>query len=216
MPDKTRLQTEINFLSALERGDVVTQRSLAKRISVSVGLINALLKRAVQKGFVKAKAAPYKRYAYYITPKGFAEKSRLVADYIEASLDFFRRARQEYAALFSRAQARGVRRFVLVGRGELAEIALLAAREVDVEILGILDCEVSAERLYGLRVLRSLDDVTESNTLVITASRHPQEVFDWVRDRFADQQVLAPPHLRIVRQPLDFRPPKVLPKGTGR
>lgn len=86
----------------------------------------------------------------------------------------------------------------------------------DVEILGILDCEVSAERLYGLQVLRSLDDVTESNTLVITASRHPQEAFDWVRDRFVDQQVLAPPHLRIVRQPLDFRPPKLPPKGTGR
>ena len=47
----------------------------------------------MKKGFVKAKAAPYKRYAYYLTPKGFNEKSRLVAQYLEVSLDFFRTAR---------------------------------------------------------------------------------------------------------------------------
>jgi DNA-binding MarR family transcriptional regulator len=86
---------EIEFLTSLEEGTVISQMTLSQRINVSVGLINALIKRAVRKGYVKVKSAPYKRYAYYLTPKGFAEKSRLVAQYLEISLGFFRQARQE-------------------------------------------------------------------------------------------------------------------------
>ena len=100
MADKTGLQIEFDLLSALERREVVTQPALAKRLSISVGMVNALLKRAVHKGLVKAKAAPYKRWAYYVTPEGFQEKSRLVAQYLDASLAFFRMARREYRVLF--------------------------------------------------------------------------------------------------------------------
>ena len=83
MPDKSKVQTEIDFLASLEGGEVSSQTSLAGRISVSAGLVNALVKRAVQKGYVKMRKAPYRRYAYYLTPKGFAEKSRLVAKYLD-------------------------------------------------------------------------------------------------------------------------------------
>ena len=55
------------------------------------------------------------------------------------------------------AEGIGFRRFVLVGRGEVAEIALLAALEADAELVGILDREANADRLHGLPVLRSLE-----------------------------------------------------------
>src|SRR3546814_4310673 len=57
---------------------------------------SALLKRCAAKGLVKIQNAPARRYAYYLTPKGFAEKSRLVAEYLETSLHFFRGARSQY------------------------------------------------------------------------------------------------------------------------
>ncbi|TVR96100.1 MAG: hypothetical protein EA406_12870 [Rhodospirillales bacterium] len=197
MSDKSRVQAELDLLSALERGEVVTQMALSKRLSVSVGLVNALLRRVVQKGLVKAKAAPYKRWAYYLTPHGFTEKSRLVAEYLEVSLDFFRKAREEYAALLGRARACGITRVVLVGGGELAEIALLSARDAEVEIIGILERVSNADRLYGLPVLRTLDGVEPAAALVMTASRHPQEAFDAVRAVSGERQVLVPALLRI-------------------
>jgi DNA-binding MarR family transcriptional regulator len=75
MSDEARTQTEMDLIAALEEGGAVTQMSLSKRLMVSVGLVNALLKRAVNKGFVKVTAAPRKRYIYYVTPKGFREKA---------------------------------------------------------------------------------------------------------------------------------------------
>ena len=211
MADKIGLQTEIELLSALERREVVTQPALAKRLSISVGMVNALLKRAARKGLVKAKAAPYKRWAYYVTPEGFEEKSRLVARYLDTSLAFFRTVRQEYRQLFIDGQEKGLRRFVLVGRGEVVEIALLAALEADAELVGILDREANTDRLHGLPVLRSLDEAEAWDALVITESRHPQEMFETLRGTVPARQVLTPPFLRIVREPLDFTPPAVEP-----
>jgi DNA-binding MarR family transcriptional regulator len=209
--DKSKIRTELDFLYALERGEVVTQMTLSKRISVSIGLINSLLKRAVRKGYVKAKAAPYKRYAYYLTPKGFSEKSRLVAEYLEVSLDFFRSARQEYIVLLLRARAGGARRIAFVGGGELAEIALMAAREAEIEVSAILDRTTNGDRLHGLAVVRSPEDLASVDAVAITDSRLPQEAFDLVRHHFADGRILAPPFLRITREPPDFKP-KVVPK----
>ena len=45
------------------------------------------------KGLVKMSQVPLNRYAYYLTPQGFAEKSRLTAEYLSVSFNFFRRAR---------------------------------------------------------------------------------------------------------------------------
>ncbi len=216
MADKTGLQTEIDLLATLERREFVSQPALAKRLSISVGMVNALLRRAARKGLVKAKAAPYKRWAYYVTPEGFQEKSRLVTQYLDASLAFFRMARREYRLLFLSGQKMGFRRFVLMGRGEVVEIALLAAREADAELVGILDRKANTDRLYGLPVLRSLNEAEALDALVITESRQPQEVFDRLRGAVPDRQVLAPPFLRIAREPLDFTPPAVEPLRTRR
>src|SRR5262245_43347235 len=206
MPLEPKLKTELELLMALEGGHVVTQMTLSKRIVVAVGSIDMLLSRSMHKGYVKAKAAPYKRYAYYLTPRGFSEKSRLVAEYLESSLSFFRAARQEYHDLLKRARVSGIRRIALVGGGELADIALMAAREVDIDVVAIFDCETSLERLLGLPVVRLPEQLSSVDGVAITHSRSPQAAFDSVRYRFGESQIFAPSFLRITRAPLDFKP----------
>ena len=82
----------LEILEAIDEQSDVTQRHLARRTGVALGLANSYLKRCVRKGLVKIQQAPANRYLYYLTPKGFAEKSRLTAEYLSASLTFYRRA----------------------------------------------------------------------------------------------------------------------------
>lgn len=198
---QAKIKTELEFLTAIERGEVVTQMTLSKRVGVAVGLINALLKRAARKGYVKARSAPYKRYAYYLTPKGFAEKSRLVAEYLEISLDFFRQARGQYAELFARAETDGLKRLALAGGGELAEIAAMAAHDGEIELVAIIDTRTNRERLYGIRVVRSLDDAADGagavDAVVIADALTPQETYEALLERLPEDKILAPPLLRI-------------------
>ena len=86
----------INFFSQLEKKEIISQSNLAKSVLISLGMANAILKKAISKGYVKAKAAPYKRYIYYLTKEGFTEKSRLVREYLDSSLNFFQKARPRY------------------------------------------------------------------------------------------------------------------------
>ena len=204
MPGDVKPNSELEFLTAIERGEVVTQMALRKRIGVSIGLINALLKRGMRNGYVKSRKVPFKRYAYYVTPQGFSEKGRLVATYLESSLAFFRGARNEYADIFVRARTEGRSRLVLVGSGELAEIAILAAWSQGLTLLGLLDSETNQDQHYGVRVIRSLEEIGPFDAVVITDSRTPQQSYEQMCERFSEVQVLAPPLLKITRGRADL------------
>ncbi|HEY4820142.1 MAG TPA: winged helix-turn-helix transcriptional regulator, partial [Xanthobacteraceae bacterium] len=67
----------LGLLESVERGGEQSQRRLASELGVALGLVNAYLKRCVNKGLVKVSEAPARRYAYYLTPHGFTEKSLL-------------------------------------------------------------------------------------------------------------------------------------------
>ena len=79
----------LGILEAVERGHEISQRSMALELNIALGLVNAYLKRCIKKGLVKVQQVPKGRFAYYLTPQGFAEKSRLTASYLSFSFDFF-------------------------------------------------------------------------------------------------------------------------------
>ena len=100
----------LKVLNAVHRDDAVTQRNLAKDLGVALGIANAVLKRCVEKGLVKVRHTPARRYAYYLTPQGFSEKSRLTARYLSNSLRFFREARVQFIEIFRACAAEGSQR----------------------------------------------------------------------------------------------------------
>src|SRR5215471_16144553 len=136
----------LSVLTSIERDSAITQRALARELGIALGLANAYLRRCVRKGLVKMRQVPFNRYAYYLTPQGLTEKSRLTAEYLAVSLDFFRRARTDCAALFRQCEARGWRRVALYGAGDLAEIAILSAGETAIEVLCVVDQEWAGRR----------------------------------------------------------------------
>jgi DNA-binding MarR family transcriptional regulator len=209
MPRGIKSNAELDFLTAIESGEVVTQLALKRRVGVSVGLVNALLKRAVSKGYVKVRQAPYRRYAYYLTPQGFGEKSRLVAKYLETSLSFFREARSQYGEIFVRARETGADRLVLVGSGELAEIALLAASAESVSVLAIVDPQAQGSHSrtfwgHGVAIVPALNDVEGYDGVVITDASTPQKTFERLRDSCPEARIFAPAVLRLAPDKQDL------------
>lgn len=197
MPRDGNLAETVELLDNVAGQDAPNQRALARKIGISVGLVNALVHRAVRKGLIKIKEVPARRYAYYLTPKGLAEKSRLVAEYLDHSLTFFRIARQDYSDVFTRCAAAGHKRVVLCGAGELAEIATLAVNGLDVALVAVLDTETNHARVAGLPVVRTIDGLEPGDVLVITDGRSPQQAYDRLIASVPRDRVIAPPFLRI-------------------
>jgi len=168
----------LGVLSAVEHNSNVTQRSMSSELGVALGLANAVLKRCVRKGLIKISTAPLNRYAYYLTPSGFSEKARLTAEYLRASFDLFRKARSQYSEIFGRFGARGLKRIVLVGASELAEAALLSAREANVDIVGLVDAGKAGEAHIGFAIARDLAEIAGPfDAVVLCDMRDPQGVY---------------------------------------
>ncbi len=149
-------QIVYQILDAVAGDEAVSQRSLAARLGISVGSVNWYLKRCVAKGLIKLRHAPVKRYLYYLTPKGFEEKARLTARFMRNSLTFFRQGRAESLAFFQMAQRAGLRRILLAGDGEFAEIAALSALEMEMPLAGVIDPQTQRQHCIGLTIYPSL------------------------------------------------------------
>jgi DNA-binding MarR family transcriptional regulator len=197
----------LSVLTSIERDSAITQRKLARELGIALGLANAYLRRCVRKGLVKMRQVPFNRYAYYLTPQGFAEKSRLTAEYLAVSLDFFRRARTDCVALFRQCEAQGWRNVVLYGAGDLAEIAILSAGETAVEVLCVIDSQTAGRRCGGLPIVADLAAAIAGASrrldgIILTDTRAPQSSFETLRllaqlSGLPSSSVVAPSLLHI-------------------
>ena len=153
-----------------------SQRKLASDLGIALGLVNAYLRRCVKKGLLKIGQAPARRYAYYLTPYGFAEKSRLTVEYLSSSFSFFRRAREDCSAVLGMARARGWKRIALIGVSDLAEIATICALEHGMTIAAVVDAATASERFVGTPVVKSIEAVPGGfDALVVTDLRATRE-----------------------------------------
>ena len=182
----------LRVLDAVERDPAITQRSVARELDIALGLANAYVKRCVKKGLIKIKHIPRRRYAYYLTPQGFAEKSRLTASYLAHSFSFFREARSQCAGLFAEAAGRGQRRLALIGHGDLAEIASLVVREFPLEIAGTIAASADGNALETERSI-----LGEIDAVVLTTLIQPRETYLAAIEAFGTGRVYAPALLRV-------------------
>lgn len=188
----------LGLLDSVERNGGQSQRHLASELGIALGLVNAYLKRCMKKGLVKASQAPARRYVYYLTPQGFAEKSRLTVEYLSYSFGFFRQAKADCSALFEVARANGQTRVVLAGKSDLAEIASLCAQESGVAIVAVVDPLASANRFLGLPLFAAFEQVEAAfDAVVVTDVTAPISTCEEAVRKFGDDRVLIPELLRV-------------------
>jgi len=129
---------DLKLLEAVEQNSRVTQRSLATKLGIALGLTNIYLKRLVRKGYIKCVNVQSNRITYLITPRGIAEKARLTYEFMDYSLHLFGEVRQHLRVVLQECAAAG-QRVAICGRGEAAEIAYLSLREFGLEPVAIFD-----------------------------------------------------------------------------
>jgi len=163
----------LGLLEALERNGAQSQRHLAAELGIALGLVNAYIKRCIRKGLLKVSEAPARRYAYYLTPRGFSEKSRLTIEYLSSSLSFFRSAKSDCKAALDAAQSLGFKRIVLAGVSDLAEIAIICAMDTGLEIIAIVDPDAADSQFLGYPVVGSFDKVRGFEGVLVTDIDNP-------------------------------------------
>ncbi len=143
---------DLHLLDELTHTPGTTQRELAKRIGVALGLTNLMLRRLAKKGYVKVTGTSRNRLRYLITPKGILEKTRLTYEYLEASLQLYGQVRRFLREQLERTARAGHRRIAVYGTGEMAEIAFLTIRELRLQPVGVVEQEQRPGSFLGYPV----------------------------------------------------------------
>lgn len=186
------MEITLPILQSIEQQSNITQRGLSKRLGLALGLTNAYLKHCINKGLVKIEQIPANRYLYYLTPKGFAEKSRLTAEYLSYSFNFYRKAGDSCFRLFVNCLSEGSKKVVLCGLSDLAEIALLQAARAEIDVLGIFDPKSERNRYMHHVVWRKRSALPEQVVFVITALEAPRRMERQLQPLKSTERVLVP------------------------
>ncbi|MFQ5804278.1 MAG: winged helix-turn-helix transcriptional regulator [Candidatus Methylomirabilales bacterium] len=159
-------QRELDLLTEIAEGDGVTQRQLAKKLGIALGLTNLYIKRLAKKGYIRIVNIKRSRLKYLLTPRGIAEKARLTYQFMEYSLGYYVKLRETFRQCLLPVSRSDDRRVLLYGSGEIAEIAALVLWEFDLILECVVDDEKSGTSFLGHKV-RAVGEI-------------PELSFDWI------------------------------------
>jgi DNA-binding MarR family transcriptional regulator len=167
-PFGTEPYRSLQILDELSKNDSLTQRDLSSSLGIALGLVNSYIKNLIKKGFITVKAIPSKRYAYYLTPKGFTEKTRLTYDLLHDYTRIYREARVNLKTLFNTMQHEGINKVIFAGADEIAEIAYITLQETTIELIAVVDGERSGEIFFNrtIQPLQAIDNMNYDSIVV--------------------------------------------------
>jgi DNA-binding MarR family transcriptional regulator len=169
----------LRILEEIEKDSSQSQRELARKLNISLGLVNSFVKRLAQKGYFKITTIPKNRAKYILTPKGFSEKTRLTYEFIQYSFHFYKKARETLKRLLHTLENDGVQRVVFYGASDLAEIAYVSLEETNLELAGIVDDFKTGEKFLGMTITHpSTLKELEYHKIIVTSISSRDDIYD--------------------------------------
>jgi DNA-binding MarR family transcriptional regulator len=115
--------TELSLMESIGEAEHsqarITQRELASRAGLSLGMTNALLRRLAGSGWVKLTRLSTKNVRYALTPEGMGEIARRTAGYFRRAARNADRYRARLELFIMEAKRAGASTLLLAGASEL-------------------------------------------------------------------------------------------------
>jgi len=168
----------LQILEEIENSYSPSQRDLARKLNISLGLVNSFIKRLAKKGYVKVTTIPKNRVKYILTPQGFAEKSRLTYEFIQYSLRFYKKALVNIQDLLNEFERIGITKVVFYGANDLAEIAYISMKATNITLVGVIDDSKKGKNFQGYTV-KSLSELgaLDFDRIIITSLDSKEAIY---------------------------------------
>ena len=115
--------TELSLLETIGESEGypahVTQRDLATRAGLSLGMTNSLLRRLAERGWVRLTRLSTKSMRYALTPEGVGEIARRTSGYFRRAARNVDKYREQIELFIVEAKREGTSTVVLTGTSEL-------------------------------------------------------------------------------------------------
>ena len=130
---------DLQLLEEIEQNPKISQRELSNKFGIALGVTNACIKRMARRGLIKLKGIPPRRIAYYLTPKGFTEKTKLTLSFFSYNIHHYAEMKKQISKKLIEMQNSGVKRVAFYGVSDEMEIAYVILQGTDMELVAIVD-----------------------------------------------------------------------------
>jgi DNA-binding MarR family transcriptional regulator len=165
---------DLQFLEEIEQNPKVSQRELSNKFGIALGVTNACIKRMARRGLIRLKGFPPRRIAYYLTPKGFSEKSKLMLHFLSYNIQHYAEMKKLISKKLLEMQQTGIKRVAFFGVSDEMEIAYITLQGSGMKLVGIADEDGGKQgtRLLGHKVL-SIGEVKglDPDAILITSMK---------------------------------------------
>ena len=145
---------DLQYLEEIEQNPKVSQRELSHKFGIALGVTNACIKRMARRGLIRLKGIPPRRIAYYLTPKGFTEKTKLTLSFFSYNVHHYAEMKKRIGKILLEMQDRGIKRVAFYGVSDEMEVAYITLQGLDMKLVGILDDENNLGReIFGYKVI---------------------------------------------------------------
>lgn len=160
---------ELRLLEEVDATPELSQRHLAHKLGIALGVANLLVRNLVKKGYIRTRQVGWKRWVYVLTPAGVTRKVQLTMNYIERFHDHYRRVRALLREDLSSHTIDTESRIAIYGTTELAELMYLVLRDMGVTRIDVFDTHHSDRTFLGMPV-GSLDSIEPSDYVKVAVA----------------------------------------------
>ena len=177
-------KNELKTLLEIKDNPSLTQRSLSRKLNISLGLTNAIIKNLIHRGLIKAKKDTGRKLLYIITPEGMVNVSRLMYNRFQETLHYYHYTRDLLTTYLMKLYQQGERTVNIYGTGQLAEITYYAGISTPLKLNAIISDDLSKEKFLGQQTISIENFLSQysnhtnlsSKKIIILSTNNPEKL----------------------------------------
>lgn len=140
------------LLEAIGEDKSISQRDLARKLKISLGLVNLVINKLLIEGLFKTSKRSNNRIRYSLNPKGITKKTELSRKYFSYLMGYYKEMKKRISDFLAELSKSGKRKIILYGADELCEIVCIVIGDNHLCEVEIIDDNKAGRRLCGIAV----------------------------------------------------------------
>lgn len=124
-----------NIADTLKEDPMASQRILAENAGMSIGLMNAVIKRFVERGWIMLTNVNLRKLSYAITPAGIAELTARSQTFAKRTFAIANKYNDALCSAVSEAKKQGKNKLILYGNSYIKFLLIYACQTLNVTFL---------------------------------------------------------------------------------
>lgn len=175
----------LSLLLAIHEEPSSSQKTIGEATHLSSSMVNNYIKQFNKDGLIKISGETNRTVSYHVTEAGYEMMASSLLEYSAEIVQLYSAVKKEMIRILNGFYAEGIKRIVLYGAAETAEIVYSAIRQTRLRVTGVIDWD---SRKHGSRfndhVIEPPEKLNQLNfdAVLIASFGRQEEIYSYLKN----------------------------------